>query len=104
MPKDKESWIHNKWRPTIAWVYVAICAFDFIVGPIVWTILQGYSATGLVAQQWVPLTLGSGGLFHAAMGAILGVTSWSRGKEKLAGVAGEYHGEEDVQRRSEEQR
>jgi hypothetical protein len=95
MPRKKEHWLQNKWRPAIAWVYIAICVFDFIIGPIVWTMLQQSAVTGLVSQQWVPLTLGAGGLFHAAMGAILGVTSWSRGKEKLSGVAGEYYDDED---------
>jgi len=39
-------------------------------------------------RQWVPITLQGGGLFHVAMGAVLGVAAWSRGQEKLAGVAG----------------
>jgi hypothetical protein len=96
--KDREHWLHNKWRPAIAWVYVAICAFDFIVGPVIWTVLQGSYVTGLAAQQWVPLTLGSGGVFHAAMGAVLGVTSWSRGREKLGRVAGSLYDDEDGQK------
>lgn len=85
---EKESWIQNKWRPAIGWLYVAVCAFDFIIGPVFWTVWQGYLVSGAVAQQWIPLTLGAGGLFHMAMGAILGVTSWSRGQEKIHGVAG----------------
>jgi hypothetical protein len=101
MPKENESWIQNKWRPAIGWVYVAICAFDFIVGPVIWTMFQGYFITGLAAQQWVPLTLGAGGVFHAAMGAVLGVTSWSRGREKLARVAGPMNHEEDSNQQNE---
>jgi hypothetical protein len=38
-------------------------------------------------RQWLPITLGGGGLFHVAMGAVLGVTAWSRGQEKIAGAA-----------------
>ena len=86
--KTQETWVQNKWRPTIAWTYIAICVFDFIGGPVFWTIWQTGSETGMTAQQWAPLTLGAGGLFHIAMGTILGVTSWSRGKEKIRGVAG----------------
>ena len=33
--------------------------------------------------EWEPLTLGQGGLYHLSMGAILGVSSWSRGQEKM---------------------
>jgi hypothetical protein len=86
---SKESWIKSKWRPMMGWAYISICLFDFIIGPIFWTVFQGNFASGLVAQQWTPLTLGSGGLFHMAMGAILGVTAWSRGQEKIRGVAGD---------------
>lgn len=85
---NKETWLNSKWRPAMGWTYISICLFDFIIGPVLWTVLQDASATGLTSQQWTPLTLGSGGLFHMAMGAILGVTAWSRGKEKIAGVAG----------------
>lgn len=84
----KETWLQNKWRPAIGWLYIIVCIFDFVVGPIFWTVWQAQMASGVVAQQWAPLTLGSGGLFHMSMGAILGVTSWSRGKEKMQGVAG----------------
>ena len=83
-----EAWIKTRWRPMMAWVYMAVVLFDFIVAPIFWTIWQGsYAAsTGVVALQWAPITLASGGLFHVAMGAILGVTAWSRGQEKMRGV------------------
>ena len=101
----KETWIDNKWRPTMGWIYIAICLFDFIIGPTFWTIWQGYFSSGVVAQQWSPLTLGSGGLFHMAMGAILGVTSWSRGKEKIHGVSGSGYLEDsfEVERQYESQ-
>lgn len=91
MTKKQENWIQSKWRPMMAWVYMAVIIFDFIVAPVFWALLQAdfSSATGIVHQQWEPITLASGGLFHMAMGAILGVTAWSRGKEKLEGVAGD---------------
>jgi hypothetical protein len=38
-------------------------------------------------RQWVPITLQGGGLFHVAMGAVLGVTAYGRTQEKVAGVA-----------------
>lgn len=69
----------------MAWMYMIVCIFDFIIAPIMWSILQALHK-GNVTEQWVPLTLQGAGLFHMAMGAIVGVAVWSRGKEKLAGV------------------
>lgn len=75
-------WINNKWRPMMGWTYMATCIFDFIVGPVVWSVLQ-IVGTGKVEIQWNPLTLSNGGLYHIAMGAILGISAWSRGQEKI---------------------
>lgn len=36
--------------------------------------------------QWSPLTLQGAGLFHMAMGAIIGVAAFGRTQEKLAGA------------------
>ena len=58
----------------MAWAYMVIVAFDFILFPIGWPILLAHYKQPIVA--WQPLTLQGGGLFHLAMGAILGVTSW----------------------------
>ena len=33
---------------------------------------------------WQSLTLSNGGLIHLAFGAILGVSAWTRGQEKIA--------------------
>ena len=46
------------------------------------------SAANDAFRQWAPITLQGGGLFHVAMGAVLGVSAWSRGQEKMAGVSG----------------
>lgn len=71
------------WRPMMAWVYMIIIMFDFVVAPIIWGILQLFDKSQTLAQ-WAPLTLQSNGLFHLAMGAVLGITSWGRYKEKVA--------------------
>lgn len=76
------SWIDRRWRPVMAWSYMIICVFDFIAAPILWSILQ-VSYKGNVTEAWTPLTLQGAGLFHLAMGAILGVTAYSRGQEKM---------------------
>lgn len=83
--ENLEPAFHKKWRPAMAWSYMVICVFDFIVAPILWSILQA-SYKGNVTEAWTPLTLQGAGLFHLAMGAILGVTAWKRSEEKIAGV------------------
>ena len=80
-----EHWITGKWRPALAWVYIAICAFDFIIAPFLWSVLQGYDH-GAVTEQWKPLTLQGAGLFHISMGTILGISAHGRTQEKLSGV------------------
>jgi len=90
-----ENWIRSHWRPMMAFVYMAIVIFDFIIGPILWSVVQIYG--GSVALQWTPLTLISGGVFHAAMGAVLGISAFSRGKEKVETIKVAYHdGQDDV--------
>ena len=87
--KEEESWIQKKWRPMMAVMYMCVCACDFIVFPIMFTIVQFWETQAVndAFRQWVPLTLQGGGLFHMAMGAVLGITAWSRGQEKMAGVS-----------------
>ncbi len=81
--ETNESWMNRKWRPAMGWTYMAICILDFAVFPIAWSVLQAY-ADGTVTSQWDPLTLKGAGLFHMAMGAVLGIAAWSRGQEKIA--------------------
>lgn len=83
MESKQESWMNRKWRPAMGWTYMAICILDFAIFPILWSILQAYY-DGQVVNQWDPLTLKGAGLFHMAMGAILGIAAWSRGQEKMA--------------------
>lgn len=87
--KETEDWMQKKWRPMMAMMYMIVCAFDFIVFPIMFTIVQFWEtqAANDAFRQWQPITLVGAGLFHMAMGAVLGITAWSRGQEKIAGVA-----------------
>lgn len=78
-------WIHARWRPMMGWIYMIICIADFIIFPILWSILQA-KYLGKVDEQWDPLTLKGAGLFHLAMGAIMGVAAWSRGQEKITAM------------------
>ena len=77
---NEESWIKQYWRPAIAWQYLAVCIFDFIIFPLLTIALSKFTGTYV---QWTPLTLQESGFYHLAMGAIVGVTSWSRGQEKI---------------------
>jgi hypothetical protein len=85
MSKAKEDWMVNKWRPAMGWMYMIVCMFDFVVFPILWSLLQAYDH-GQVTSQWQPLTLQGAGLFHMAMGAVIGVAAYGRTQEKIAGV------------------
>lgn len=86
----QEGWIEKKWRPMMAIQYMVVCLSDFVLFPIMWTIVQFWEtqASNDAFRQWAPMTLQGGGLYHMAMGAVLGITAWSRGQEKMAGVAG----------------
>ena len=88
--KSEEDWMTKKWRPMMAIMYMTACLFDFVVFPIMFTAVQFWetSAANDAFRQWSPITLQGGGLFHVAMGAVLGVSAWSRGQEKMAGVTG----------------
>jgi hypothetical protein len=81
--KKTEDWMTSKWRPMMAMTYMATIIFDFIIGPILFNILQYYNP-GQAVTSWTPLTLQGGGLYHLAMGAILGISAYTRGKEKEA--------------------
>jgi hypothetical protein len=83
--KKKEDWMNSKWRPMMGWMYMAVCGFDFMLAPILWSILQSVSH-GSVQTQWQPLTLQGAGLFHVAMGAVLGIAAYGRTQEKLNGA------------------
>ena len=66
----------------MAWMYLVICIFDFILGPVFFTIIQHLvDAKNII--QWEPMTVKGGGLFHMSMLAIVGVTAWGRTQEKL---------------------
>lgn len=80
-----ENWFHRRWRPAMGWSYMITCICDFVIFPILWSILQAVSQ-GSVTSQWNPITLQGAGLYHVSMGGILGITAWWRSKEKIAGV------------------
>ena len=106
--KHLEHGFKKFWRPIAAYVYLAICVFDFVGMPIYIATqnnqvnaeafsevrqlqdkevkLKALEQLDLGKQEWKPLTLEGGGLFHLAFGAILGVSAFTRGQEKKAAI------------------
>ena len=68
------------------WMYMVVCMCDFVVFPVLWSVLQALGNHGHVETQWSPITLNGAGLFHMAMGAVLGVAAYGRTQEKLGGA------------------
>ena len=83
--QKKEDWMNAKWRPMMGWMYMLVCTMDFVLFPILWSIINTVHS-GSVGQQWNPITLQGAGLFHMAMGAVIGVAAFGRTQEKLAGA------------------
>jgi hypothetical protein len=83
--KKEEDWMQKKWRPAMGWMYMIICMLDMAIFPVLWSLLQVF--THQTITQWNPLTLQGAGLFHLAMGAVLGIAAWGRTQEKVAGAA-----------------
>jgi hypothetical protein len=84
--KPNEDWMQTKWRPAMGWMYMIVCVCDFTLFPVLWSLLQSLSH-GQVTSQWQPLTLQGAGLFHLAMGAVLGIAAFGRTQEKIANTA-----------------
>jgi hypothetical protein len=69
----------------MGWSYMLTCIADFVIFPILWSLLQALDK-GSVTIQWQPITLQGAGLYHIAMGAVLGVAAYGRTQEKLGGA------------------
>lgn len=114
LKEHSEQWYSKSWRPAAAFVYLLICFIDFSLMPIyIEWFHQSTSVSKLVdlslkyndplkafqilhdTKVWKPLTLAYGGLFHAAFGAVLGVSAWQRGKEKIAKITNDPKSTED---------
>jgi len=82
--QKKEDWMNSKWRPMMGWMYMLLCTMDMVIFPVLWSLLQ--TMTHSPITQWNPLTLQGAGLFHIAMGAVLGIAAFGRTQEKLGGA------------------
>lgn len=103
--QQEEGWMKSYWRPAMAFVYMAICVFDFIIMP-VWiekTQIKAVEAVELARklpekdqvmaltvltkeQYWNPITLKENGFIHIAFGFILGIAAWTRGQAQIAQI------------------
>lgn len=85
--RQHEHWMKSYWRPAMGWLYMSICAFDFIIAPVLTMLMPVYlrmlGDTNFTYQPWKSITLENGGMIHLAFGAILGVAAWTRGQEKM---------------------
>lgn len=84
--EEQKGSLTEKWRPFMGWTYMATCLFDFIVGPVVYNVLQ-FLNPGQHIDMWQAVTLQGGGLYHLSMGAILGISAYGRTQEKINGVS-----------------
>ena len=69
----------------MGWMYMVVCFCDMVIFPVAWSVLQ--AVLHHPVTQWNPLTLQGAGLFHLAMGAVLGIAAWGRTQEKVAGAS-----------------
>jgi len=88
--KKEEDWMQKKWRPAMGWMYMIVCMCDMVIFPVLWALLQATMKQPVT--QWNPLTLQGAGLFHLAMGAVLGIAAFGRTQEKIAGTANNVSG------------
>lgn len=79
----KDPWIKTYWRPAMAWQYMIVCIFDFIIFPLITMALTKITGSYI---KWEPLTLKESGFYHISMSAIVGVSAWTRGQEKITRI------------------
>jgi hypothetical protein len=77
-PLQETSWL-RRWRELLAYTFMAILIYDFILAPTFHPLVSYYFHFPYL--PWVPLTLGAGGTFFIAMGAILGASAYGKSQE-----------------------
>jgi hypothetical protein len=45
--------MNTKWRPAMGWMYMLVCIMDFVIFPILWSLVQ-VVGDGKVESQWQP--------------------------------------------------
>lgn len=77
---ENQHWMKAFWRPAMGWCWLIICLFDFVLAPIMMAMIP-FFIKGASYTPWVSLTGSNGGMIHLAFGAVLGVTSWTKGQQ-----------------------
>lgn len=95
---DGSSWISKNWRALAAVAYLIICAFDFVIMPLIVFFmhdsftemarnLSGLSpevqrvALDRIWGPWVPITLQCNGIFHISFGSLISTMAWKHSTE-----------------------
>lgn len=83
-----EDYMTRTWRPQMAKTYRWICIFDFILFPLIYFAVQfdETQASNDAFRIWQPITLQGGAFIHIAFGAILGISAYTRGQEKIEAI------------------
>ena len=74
----------QKWTDLMGLTYMIVNIADFVLFPIMFTIVQFWEtqAANDAFRQWVPLTLTNGGFIHIAFAAILGISAFNKEEKK----------------------
>jgi len=74
----------QKWTYLMGLTYMIVNIADFVVFPVMFTIVQFWEtqASNDAFRQWVPLTLTNGGFIHIAFAAILGISAFNKEEKK----------------------
>jgi hypothetical protein len=74
----------QKWTYLMGLTYMIVNIADFVVFPIMFTIVQFFEteAANDAFRQWIPLTLTNGGFIHIAFAAILGISAFNKEEKK----------------------
>ena len=80
MTKKSVATLLGEWKVAMAWQYFVVCLCDFIIFP------AGNAVLLSAKHEWHPLTLQNGGVYHMAMGAILGIASWQGSQERITSI------------------
>lgn len=74
----------QKWTYLMGLTYMIVNLADFVIFPIMFTIVQFFEteAANDAFRQWVPLTLTNGGFIHIAFAAILGISAFNKEEKK----------------------
>jgi hypothetical protein len=74
----------QRWTYLMGLTYMIVNLADFVVFPIMYTIVQFWEtqASNDAFRQWVPLTLTNGGFIHIAFAAILGISAFNKEEKK----------------------